>query len=86
MNGAPIHYQDRGQIGRWFGVSADAVRKWQERYVEGGDYHPFPTPDAIVGDRTPGWLPEREQEIREWKASMPGRGAGGGRPRKPQPE
>lgn len=38
----------------------------------------LPEPDALIG-RTRGWLPET---IDEWNASRPGRGVGGGRPRK----
>jgi len=38
----------------------------------------FPPPDTVWG-RSPGWLPAT---LDEWKASRPGRGAGGGRPRK----
>lgn len=38
----------------------------------------LPEPDALIG-RTRGWLPET---IDEWNAARPGRGAGGGRPRK----
>ncbi|TPF96856.1 hypothetical protein EP30_05420 [Bifidobacterium sp. UTCIF-39] len=38
----------------------------------------LPEPDATIG-RTRGWLPET---IDEWNANRPGRGVGGGRPRK----
>lgn len=38
----------------------------------------LPEPDALIG-RTRGWLPET---IDEWNAARPGRGVGGGRPRK----
>lgn len=38
----------------------------------------MPEPDAMIG-RTRGWLPST---IDEWNASRPGRGVGGGRPRK----
>lgn len=38
----------------------------------------LPEPDALIG-RTRGWLPET---IAEWNSSRPGRGVGGGRPRK----
>lgn len=38
----------------------------------------MPTPDATIG-RTRGWLPET---IDEWNRNRPGRGVGGGRPRK----
>ncbi|MBT1166763.1 hypothetical protein [Bifidobacterium simiarum] len=40
----------------------------------------LPEPDALIG-RTRGWLPET---IDAWNASRPGRGVGGGRPRKHQ--
>lgn len=38
----------------------------------------LPEPDAIVGHAR-GW---KEQTIDAWNAARPGRGAGGGRPRK----
>lgn len=38
----------------------------------------LPEPDALIG-RTRGWLPET---IDSWNAARPGRGVGGGRPRK----
>ena len=38
----------------------------------------LPDPDALIG-RTRGWLPET---IDAWNAARPGRGVGGGRPRK----
>jgi hypothetical protein len=74
-------FLDRGAIGALFGVSADAVRKWQERYADGVKYRPFPTPDAILGG-SPGWAPAREPELWAWHRDMPGQGRGGGRPRK----
>lgn len=40
----------------------------------------LPEPDALIGS-TRGWLPET---IDAWEASRPGRGVGGGRPRKKQ--
>ena len=38
----------------------------------------LPTPDVMIG-RTRGWMPET---IDRWNAARPGRGVGGGRPRK----
>ncbi|PJM72866.1 hypothetical protein CS006_06300 [Bifidobacterium primatium] len=38
----------------------------------------LPEPDVMIG-RTRGWLPET---IDAWNAARPGRGVGGGRPRK----
>jgi hypothetical protein len=60
------------------GVSRHAVHKWRTRYP-GGSEHPFPEPDVEV-DGAPGWRPDRVQEIVRWRAGLPGRGAGGGRP------
>lgn len=42
----------------------------------------LPEPDAIIG-RTRGWLPDT---IDRWNANRPGRGVGGGRPRKNKTE
>ena len=83
--GTVWRYLDRTAIGEWFGVSGDAVRKWQERYASGEVYRPFPAPDLILGG-SPGWSPHREAEIYAWHKDKPTRGAGGGRPRKRQPE
>lgn len=40
----------------------------------------FPAADVQVG-QSPGWLPET---LDAWQAARPGRGAGGGRPRRQQ--
>jgi predicted DNA-binding transcriptional regulator AlpA len=76
-------YLSMAQVGALLGVGRSAVSKWRERHPPGTD-HPFPAPDVEVGD-APGWAPERAEEIRAWRAGLPGRGAGGGRPRR-QPE
>ena len=47
-------------------------------YMSVTDVAKRPQPDATIG-RTRGWLPET---IDRWNASRPGRGVGGGRPRK----
>ncbi|UBU11392.1 hypothetical protein [Nonomuraea gerenzanensis] len=60
------------------GVSRHAVHKWRTRHP-GGSEHPFPEPDVEV-DGAPGWRADRVQEIVRWRESLPGRGAGGGRP------
>lgn len=41
---------------------------------------PFPAPDGRIG-KSPWWRTERRDEIADWMANRPGRGAGGGRPR-----
>lgn len=76
-------YLSMAEVGALLGVGRSAVSKWRERYGPDSG-HPFPAPDVMVGD-APGWDPQREAEIREWRAGLPGRGAGGGRPRR-QPE
>lgn len=65
-------------VGQWFGVPGTTVSKWIGRYAE---THPCPKPDATIDGR-PGWLPGSESAWRTWEASRPGRGAGGGRPRR----
>ena len=47
------------------------------RHPSATGYH-LPEPDALIGS-TRGWLPET---IDAWNAARPGRGSGGGRPRK----
>lgn len=72
------HYVGVIGIAEAMGVSRHAVHKWRSRYPEGSG-HPFPAPDVEV-DGTPGWRPERMEEIVQWRDGLPGRGAGGGRP------
>lgn len=78
----PIQYMSVADIAALFDVAPGTVEKWRQRYDN------FPVPDAVIGigHGMPirGWLPDREAEFREWKKTMPGRGAGGGRPRKTQ--
>ena len=59
-------------------VSRHAVHKWRSRYPIDSP-HPFPAPDVEV-DGTPGWRPDRLEEIVQWREGLPGRGTGGGRP------
>ncbi|MEV4173194.1 MULTISPECIES: hypothetical protein [unclassified Nonomuraea] len=65
-------------IAEALGVSRHAVHKWRSRHP-GDSTHPFPEPDVEI-DGAPGWRPERLPEIVRWRDSLPGRGAGGGRP------
>jgi hypothetical protein len=65
-------------IAEALGVSRHAVHKWRSRYPNGST-HPFPEPDVEV-DGAPGWAAARLDEIVRWRESLPGRGAGGGRP------
>ena len=63
-------YLSLKEVGERIGSSNPAAR----------GYH-LPEPDALIGT-TRGWLPET---IDAWNAARPGRGAGGGRPRKNLP-
>lgn len=59
-------------------VSRHAAHKWRSRYPQ-ESRHPFPEPDVEI-DGIPGWRPDRLEEIVQWRAGLPGRGRGGGRP------
>ena len=82
-------YLSQAAISRQLGGSRHLVGTLRNRWKDTPT--PFPEPDAWTGDdedednerAVPGWLPERMPEIRRWKDSLPGQGAGGGRPRKP---
>ena len=81
-------YLGQAEVARRLGVTRHLVGTWRNRYRDTPT--PFPEPDAWIGgieyvDKAiPGWLPERMGEIRAWKASLPGQGAGGGRPPHPK--
>lgn len=76
-------YLDMEAVADHLGLSYKTVRSYhnvaekrrREQNSRPGD---FPSPDAQFG-RSPVWLLET---IDTWKASRPGRGVGGGRPRK----
>ena len=77
-------YLGQAAIARELGVTRHLVGTWRNRYRDTPT--PFPEPDAWTeesdGRDVPGWLPGRMVDIRVWRASLPGQGAGGGRPRK----
>lgn len=54
------------------------MHKWRARYPA-DSAHPFPAPDVEI-DGVPGWAASRVAEVERWRAGLPGRGAGGGRP------
>lgn len=62
----PQHYIGTATIASWFGIEPRTVTKWLSRYDD------FPTPDVTIEERTPGWLPQREHEIRAWEKSRRG--------------
>ena len=70
MAAGPVRYLGIAGVAEWFGVQAPTVTKWLARY------RGWPEPDALIGAER-GWLPEREQEWRDWKATLPGQGAAG---------
>jgi hypothetical protein len=76
----PIRYHSAADLAALFGVKPGTIETWRARSRD-PRYPAFPEPDAYVG-RAAGWLPSREAELRAWEASRPGRGAGGGRPRR----
>jgi hypothetical protein len=60
-----------------FGVSPVTVNRWIWG-AEHGELPTFPEPDVVIPTANSdvmirGWEPSREREIREWKASLPGR-------------
>lgn len=65
-----VSYLGVAGVAAWFGVEPQTVTKWLSRYQG------WPQPDAETGD-VKGWLPEREDEWRTWKAALPGQGAAG---------
>ena len=64
-------YLDIAGAAEHLGVRPETVTRYRTAGV-------FPVPDMWLG-RSPGWLPST---LDVWRASRPGRGAGGGRPRK----
>lgn len=62
-----IEYLSVTDVAKRLGISTAAVSTYK-----------LPQPDALIG-RTRGWSAET---IDQWNASRPGRGVGGGRPRK----
>ena len=71
-------------------MTVSAVQTWRARHgtdrtAEAIAKAPsFPQPDVYLGEGSPqaGYLEGRLEEITAWRESMPGPGAGGGRPRK----
>lgn len=61
------HYLSATEAAQYLGITRGAFMSLK-----------LPEPDAYVG-KARGWLPET---IDQWNANRPGRGVGGGRPRK----
>jgi hypothetical protein len=75
----PIRYNSTADLAVLFGVRQNTVDQWRSRYR--GTPAQFPDPDVTIGPFA-GWLPGREAELLAWRRSLPGRGSGGGRPRR----
>jgi len=60
-------YLSMTEVAQRLGITKGALARYK-----------LPDPDALVG-KARGWLPST---IDEWNAKRPGRGVGGGRPRK----
>ncbi|WDZ91152.1 hypothetical protein [Nocardiopsis sp. HUAS JQ3] len=73
-------YLGTRDVARELGVDGRTVSQWLARYTP-DSATPAPAPDVAVGDVL-GWAEERLGEWRTWQTKRPGRGAGGGRPRK----
>lgn len=74
---------DRTAVAAILGVRPKTISQYLSESKGDGRYvdRPFPAPDGYIG-RGPWWYRRREREIQRWAASRPGRGVGGGRPRK----
>lgn len=74
---------DRTDVAAILGVKPKSVSQYLVESRPPGRYakHPFPPPDGYIG-RGPWWRRDRAEEIREWAAQRPGKGVGGGRPRR----
>jgi hypothetical protein len=74
---------DSAAVAEALGFATGTVTKYLSESRPGNRYesHPFPSPDGYVG-QNPYWVHDRVAELEEWARNRPGRGAGGGRPRK----
>jgi predicted DNA-binding transcriptional regulator AlpA len=66
---------DQTAVAARLGVTRATIQRY--RSADRGKYG-FPEPDGMIG-RTPWWKPET---IDAWAANRPGKGAGGGRPKR----
>lgn len=66
---------DSAALAALLGVERSTISQYRRRRT-------LPDPDVVVG-RSPAW---RRSTIEAWRLSRPGRGAGGGRPRKEAPK
>lgn len=76
-------YLTNADLAELLNIKPATIRFLRAQSKPGGRYadDPFPAPDVTIA-RSPGWNPERADEIKAWNARRPGQGVGGGRPRK----
>lgn len=84
----PPVYLSAADIAAHLGVEPGTVHTWRARYGSDRSVEEIakaptcPQPDVTLGRRKPqaGWHPRRLAEWERWRASLPGKGSGGGRP------
>lgn len=84
---APV-YLSAADLAAHFEVAPSTIHSWRSRYRPGRGAEALakapscPQPDVYVGVGKPqaGWRQDRLAEWDKWHGSLPGRGAGGGRP------
>lgn len=79
-------YLTLADLAQLLGVQTETISFYRAHSKPGKRYadHPFPAEDRKFG-RSPVWSPGRAEEIKTWDKERPGRGSGGGRPRKDEP-
>lgn len=80
----PLRCAGIAGVADWLSMTPAALAKAMDRNPD------WPGEDVTIDQKRDGhpyrgWLPERRAEWEAWKASLPGQGAGGGRPRKSPP-
>lgn len=72
----PVRLLGYADIGALFGVAGGTVRSWRVDSTKTPNPVPSPGPDFLIGEGrpVPGWLPQREQDWRDWYAGRPGQG------------
>lgn len=79
IEGLVAHQLSTSMVAEKLGVSQATVRRYMVADRVTDRYEPFPAPDGRL-EATPWWW---EWTIDAWVATRPGRGAGGGKKRKP---
>jgi predicted DNA-binding transcriptional regulator AlpA len=75
---ARLGYLDTAAAADRIGVTEATLRQYRSREAKHPTRPPFPYPDALLAGH-PAWL---SSTVDAWMASRPGKGKGGGRPKK----